>query len=277
LDNYEIEIVEPPLDPKFIPAPYEEDVLKHGTHDQKTHGSWATGVSSNITLDSMPYEWKPLKGKEPTWGTATAEVAKEAFEEISQSQIATRLWGGELDNIVKEGRFKSLNELPRDSKYGSSASEQYRNARAELENGVWGTPKEGAQPIYGYLDVENPTYQEGVSLYGDVKITFKDNISGRTTVTAGDSLNHKLTPVRLSELRDRRVNADNVMRASRNNAFSEFGRDKKIQVEYVEAQIHGGVKLSDFKSVTLDRFSQVEPSTISTLKNLGIEVTVSNG
>jgi hypothetical protein len=48
LDNYEIEIVEPPLDPKFLPVPYEEDVLKHGSHDQKTHGNWATGNYENL-------------------------------------------------------------------------------------------------------------------------------------------------------------------------------------------------------------------------------------
>ena len=257
-------------------APGLKPLLKHGSHDQKTHGAWANGSSSDTELDSMPYECNPLKGKEPTWGPATAAVAKEALQEIAQSQIATRLWGGELDNIVKDGGFKSLNEIPTDSKYGVSASEQYRAARSELENGVWRTPKEGVQPIYGYLDVDNPAYQEGVSLYGDVKITLKDRISGRTTVTAGDSLNHRLTPVRLSELRNKKVNADDVMRASRNNAFSEFGRDKKIQVEYVEAQIHGGVKLSDFKSVTLDRFSQVQPDTITVLKQLGIEVIVND-
>ncbi len=44
MDNYELEIVEPPLDPRFIPVPYEEEVLKHGSHDQKTHGNWANDV-----------------------------------------------------------------------------------------------------------------------------------------------------------------------------------------------------------------------------------------
>jgi hypothetical protein len=43
--DFEYTIVEPPIDPMFIPAPYEGDVLKHlpGGHDQKDHGSWATG------------------------------------------------------------------------------------------------------------------------------------------------------------------------------------------------------------------------------------------
>jgi hypothetical protein len=41
--DFDYAIVEPDKDPALVPAPYQEDVLKHGNHDQKTHGSWATG------------------------------------------------------------------------------------------------------------------------------------------------------------------------------------------------------------------------------------------
>lgn len=43
--DFDVTIVEPPKDPRFIPAPYEGDIAKHlqGQHDQRTHGSWATG------------------------------------------------------------------------------------------------------------------------------------------------------------------------------------------------------------------------------------------
>jgi len=40
--DFEFTITDP-INPEFIPVPFEEDVLKHGTHNQKTHGSWATG------------------------------------------------------------------------------------------------------------------------------------------------------------------------------------------------------------------------------------------
>ena len=42
--DYGWEIVDP-IHPDLIPEPFEEEVLKHGSHDQKTHGSWATGES----------------------------------------------------------------------------------------------------------------------------------------------------------------------------------------------------------------------------------------
>jgi len=41
-EDYGWEIIDP-SHPDLIPAPLEEDVQKHQEHDQKTHGSWATG------------------------------------------------------------------------------------------------------------------------------------------------------------------------------------------------------------------------------------------
>jgi hypothetical protein len=58
--DFDYTIVEPPIDPMFIPAPYEGDdeMLKHegGGHDQKTHGNWATGgeISTWNPKDPIP-------------------------------------------------------------------------------------------------------------------------------------------------------------------------------------------------------------------------------
>jgi hypothetical protein len=40
----------------------ESPVEKHGTHDQKTHGNWATGVSSDVasTIQQFTREWGGL-------------------------------------------------------------------------------------------------------------------------------------------------------------------------------------------------------------------------
>lgn len=55
MDDYELEIIEPPLDPKFIPAPYEGDMAKHlqGQHDQRTHGSWSGGGAGVDITEEM--------------------------------------------------------------------------------------------------------------------------------------------------------------------------------------------------------------------------------
>jgi hypothetical protein len=57
--DFEVEIVDP-INPAFIPEPNYYDVTKHGTHDQKTHGSWAGG-GSYPTKDSHPELKNSLK------------------------------------------------------------------------------------------------------------------------------------------------------------------------------------------------------------------------
>ena len=45
--DYGWEIIDP-IHPDLIPEPLEEEVLKHGSHDQKTHGNWASGNYENL-------------------------------------------------------------------------------------------------------------------------------------------------------------------------------------------------------------------------------------
>jgi hypothetical protein len=41
---------------------------------------------------------------------------------------------------------------------------------------------------------------------------------------------------------------------------------------YFEAQVHGGISLTDIKSVSISQYSRVAQSTIDTLRALGVEV-----
>ena len=59
---------------------FESPVEKHGTHDQKTHGNWATGVSSDVasTIQQFTREWGGLSismvdGSMPTTGYMVAK------------------------------------------------------------------------------------------------------------------------------------------------------------------------------------------------------------
>jgi hypothetical protein len=94
---------------------FELPVEKHGTHDQKTHGNWAEG-SSGSSLDAMPYEWKPKIKTPSDTSTEFADFeykkGKQYLEEAAISPTAIRVSGGELNSIVSEGRFKTLEEQP---------------------------------------------------------------------------------------------------------------------------------------------------------------------
>lgn len=62
--DFDFTIVEPPKDPRFIPATYEgESLEKHlpGGHDQKDHGTWATGGGVGYLSESTAEEIEASK------------------------------------------------------------------------------------------------------------------------------------------------------------------------------------------------------------------------
>jgi hypothetical protein len=277
--DFEYEISDP-LDPRFIPVPYQGEVRKHQEHDQSSHGNWAEGSEGS---DSMPYAWNPKI--KPSLLVATElsatgyKAGKKELKDIAESPIAIRMRESKLDLLVADGRFKSLSEKPDQT---SVYEINYAEARNDLEKGLWGIPENAKSPIYGYIDspihfgVDNMT-----RMYGDVKIVLKDTVVNRATITAGDSANHGLIPVRMSDARSGNLTNAQVHGAYISRAFqrgadtvsqpvtSMRGKDK---IDYFEAQIHGGVTLNDIKSVRVSKYSTISDSTISTLKEKGIEV-----
>ena len=100
-------------------------------------------------------------------------------------------------------------------------------------------------------------------------------------MTPGDSANHGLTPVLVTDARKGNLSLEQVDSAYRSRHFQRevtsvsrpINSVRTIKdIDYFEAQIHGGVTLSDIKSVTLRKYSIVGESTIAILKEKGIEV-----
>jgi hypothetical protein len=255
-------------------------VKKHQEHDQSSHGNWAEGSEGS---DSMPYAWNPKTKQGLDFATELSatgyKAGKKELKEIAESPIAVRIRETKLDLIVADGRFKSLTEKPDQT---SVYEINYAEGRYDLEKGLWGVPENANSPIYGYLDsplhvgVDNMT-----RMYGDVKIILKDTVSNRTTMSAGDSANHGLIPVRMSDARSGNLTNAQVHGAYISRAFQR-GADTvsqpvtsmrgKSKIDYFEAQIHGGVTLNDIKSVTLSKYSTFGENTLSALKEKGIEV-----
>ena len=274
------------LFPILKPAPYEGDVLKHQEHDQKTHGSWADG-SSGATLDAMPYEWNP-QFKERERLTARELSSKELnlgrkqLQQVAEAPIAIRVSSGDLElrKIVEAGGFKSMTEMPEPT---LGYEIDYQQGRYELEKGLWGQPSNANSPIYGYFDTPlQPSIGNETRHYGDVTIILKDSVAGRTTISPGDSANHGLTPVLVTDARKGNLSLEQVDSAYRSRHFQKDATSvsqpiRSVRatqdIDYFEAQIHGGVRLSDIKSVRLEKYSIVGESTIAILKEKGIEVT----
>jgi hypothetical protein len=254
-------------------------VKKHQEHDQSSHGNWAEGAEGS---DSMPYAWNPKTKDSISHSKELTDNAfktlKKELKDIAQSPIAIRVDGLKLKLIVADGRFKSLTESEPTNLY----EENYREGRYDLEKGLWGIPENAESPIYGFIDTPlQPSLDNMTRHYGDVVVTLKDTVSNRTTISAGDSANHGLTPVLMSDARKGNLTNSQVHSTYISRAFQRgldtvsqpiTGVRNKTQIDYFEAQIHGGVTLNDIKSVRLGKYSIVTEDTITALKEKGIEV-----
>ena len=272
--------------PLLEPKPYKVDsVKKHQEHDQSTHGNWATG-SSESGLDAMPYEWKPeFKEKERLTARELSSeelnLGRDQLKQVAESPIAIRVSSGDLElrKIVEHGGFKSLTELPEPT---LGFEIEYKEARYDLEKGLWGQPTNANSPIYGYFDTPlQPSVGNETLSYGDVTIILKDNVAGRTTISPGDSANHGLTPVLVTDARKGNLSLEQIDSAYRSRYFQRgvTSVSRPIRsvrtigdIDYFEAQIHGGVRLSDIKSVRLEKYSIVGEDTIALLEKAGIGV-----
>jgi hypothetical protein len=272
--------------PLLEPQPPEGAVQKHQEHDQSSHGNWADG-SSESGLDAMPYEWKPeFKERErltdSELGSKELNLGRDQLKQVAESPIVIRVTTEELIAIVKDGRFESLSEQP-PSVHSAIYDTMYREGRYDLEKGLWGLPTDSPSPIYGYFDtplqlgIDNQT-----RVYGDVKIVLKDSVAGRATITPGDSANHGLTPVLVTDARKGKLSLEQVDSAYRSRHFQRGATSVSqptrtvrtiADIDYFEAQIHGGVNLSDIKSVRLGIYSIVSKDTLAFLEQAGIEVT----
>jgi len=271
------------LFPLLEPEPYEGAVQKHQEHDQSSHGNWAEG-SSESDLDAMPYEWKPEFRERltaPVLGSRELKLGRDSLKQVAESPIAIRLRGSELNEIVELGRFKTLEE-----QLGLKTMDEYREARQDLEIGLWGIPETDTGPIYGYFDTPlQPGLDNQTTMYGDVKIVLKDSVAGRATITPGDSANHGLTPVLVTDARKGNLSLEQIDSAYLSRPFQR-GETRVSQpissvntierIRYFEAQIHGGISLTDIKSVDIRNQSGYSPppseSTIEFLEQMGIEV-----
>jgi hypothetical protein len=129
-----------------------------------------------------------------------------------------------LSQILGDGRIKSQFE----TKTSKGILDTY--ARQTAETRMFGTHPEVSaknRTIYGHVmnDGVDDSILKVAIHYGRVAIVLKKDVAERTTFTVGDSLMHGSTPSRISEPKDSSFIDSDAM--------------------YVEAQIHGQVKLSD--------------------------------
>jgi hypothetical protein len=184
-----------------------------------------------------------------------AETMKTLSENISKAYPVVAIETEDFLGVIKDGRFKTQHET-------RESNGAYRPAlRKEAELAIAGVPldtKSSERPIYGYLAVQNegitPNTNEwntdkwnvdngAVSQYGEVRVVLKDEVKARTSYTIPDSLDRNAIPQPLS----RGSKADLINAGAYYDLTSSHAGFQREG--YAEAQVYGGVKLSDIKAV----------------------------
>jgi len=206
-----------------------------------------------------------------------AQADKVVADAVENAHVFVRVPGDILEWIAMDGYIKN--------QFESSTSQGLLDAgtRDRLEDRLFGIPTgesdPSKRPIYGYLGADDGSSDEGdsVQTYGAVAVRLKDDVKERTTFTVGDSLdanyeyrgssketyplggvaamaNVAPQPVLhpsslaydfgLKSNFENKTTVDEFERAKGIGGLAKHGID-----HYVEAQIHGGVRMSDVESV----------------------------
>jgi len=194
-----------------------------------------------------------------------AQMAKQLTDPAKP--VSIRVSSSVIDKILDSGRFKTQFETM------TSGGALNAGLRAKAEALGFGLDEDLApedRPVYGYI--ANKQFDRWLSDYGDLVIELKPEARKRTTVMMGDSL----TPMREGQGVPAPVDAPDKG-AWDGNITSLYevahGHEEWVMtgMEYVEAQIHGGVRVSDIQAVR-DTQGSLTATQIGRLTNLGIDV-----
>lgn len=183
---------------------------------------------------------------------------------IEDNQVSIMTEETVLDGILADGEVKSIFAFDEAMK-----GKQYLEHRKAYERIAFGydnnTPIE-IRPVSGIVfpnQHNNELLDTFGQNYGSVQLVLNDDVKSRTTFTIGDSLDRfqRPTPVggKVPRTFDLAVTAQGV-----NKIGNDFFEDKRFHMEsYVEAQVHGGVKLSDINKIVFHypMFTDMEDMT----------------
>lgn len=208
---------------------------------------------------------------------------------FDSSSLSMRIKPETLSKILQSGKFANMFET------GMTSGVKSEEARKELSKLFYGTsdgtPNKGYEK-YGYMDTkgmpkENNTFAMG-SLYGKVIIMFKNNV--KATFTCGDSLDHfgndanscrpnlitnpglsSMSKFQLKKFADAIKNGETI--PSDADGFATFLSDTTDiggykTPQYLEAQLHGEITISDIERIVLAESIQVDDACMANLQAL---------
>lgn len=187
----------------------------------------------------------------------TRETVKEV---VGKAFVTTAIEKDDFLKVIEDGRFKTQFET-RDSNGHYEPSMRQRREYGMFETPM-DTPK-GERPIYGFLTTQisgttentmpyNATMfnanSDSIGQYGDVRVVLNSDVRERTTWTAEDSLDGLNFPQPLIG-----GNSDKAIDLAGFWQNVSPSHDGFIREQYFEAQVHGGIKMSDVAQVVVTK------------------------
>lgn len=261
--------------------------IGHAGRLGKHGGSAPKGITSisNSILKTENYKEvkkkadKQIKVLANEYGITEKEYKTQLEDKMRQGlaskKIKIRMSEKALNQVLKDEEIKNTFDTKKSSaeyKANGFTYERYLKERDEVEKDLWG---QSPKAVYGYFEKKQGAV-ESVKPYGNVSIVLKDTVKGRATFTDSDSLDagtHRFVPSPVS-------NPSAYSSIYLTNWSDPLGypwkdlAKKDQKYGYVEAQIFGGVKLTDIEGVHFDKAPSQK--TIAALEQKGLKWSTSN-
>jgi len=201
-----------------------------------------------------------IKEQALLYGVSEAEIVNTCEEWLQDhmdgSELSIRVPVDVVSTILDDGKLKTQYETHKTK--GGVFDPEWRQ---RAERNAFGEHKE--HPIYGYLHDRGGIAK--AEHYGGARIVLNPTVQQRTTISVGDSLYHfdtqSAAPSPLGNL-DRSSWDKEVFTIYRQ------AKGRRTGFDYIEAQIHGGVKTNDISKIVFDRVPS--KSVIAKLSDKGI-------
>ncbi|CAB4155592.1 hypothetical protein UFOVP655_9 [uncultured Caudovirales phage] len=244
-------------------ALYQEVIAKQKAQAADPNDEYAKGSGDVATAMEKNLEYAKGQASEILKnGTVTMAATEGAFESILadgryKNQFETRTSGGKLDTGVRKVGEGLATATPAGTKladrpvYGFLTNNETVHSYQSINDAqsvVSGPNREnwlGANLLGTELSWQRITSinNDQVDQYGEIRFTLKPEVRSRTTATIGDSL-------RTGNMADAVNNPKpDLVNMGLYNEGAVHHLSGNPSADYVEAQIHGGVKVSDISHI----------------------------
>jgi hypothetical protein len=248
-------------------ALHHELVQRYG---EETVGAAIMRAQQDLAVNAAVAEYAAAAGM--TEDEYRAELKRHLTELVAGKDVVVRVTPSVLEHVLDDGRLKTQYESGRSGGYRETNLDNRRMGELATTGTSLDTP-DAERPVYGSVAVSglrgagrddffdgNKVNPDRLSQYGRVQVVLKPSVRGRTTFTVGDSLDTRYTG-RASRLTDPSIASAGLVASGRGGLVhtglrgDPLGRDYESPQfrgnQYVEAQIHGGVRVDDIAEVVL--------------------------